>query len=204
MKKIALLAAALAFVGYAVATPISFIPATISSPGTYQVTANLVTTSSLPAITINSPKAGKIVLDLGGFTLSAVGVTPTGIEISNPTNSVIVVQNGTAKDFFIGVDANGGTGWISKITISNITVIGARHASISFGQVNNSLVSGCTCLGALPGYAGGPPFGIVDNGSQGGNRYVNDTFDSGPTNGLSIGQPIFPGTFTIDCHVTAP
>jgi hypothetical protein len=194
-----------AFVGHTVAaTPISALPASITAPGSYQVTKNLICTSSLPAITINSPTAGKILLDLGGFTLSAVGATPTGIEISNATNSVIVVQNGTEQDFWIGVDANGGTGWTSKITIQNITFIGARHASVSFGQVNNSLVSGCRCLGALPGYAGGPPFGIVDYGSQGGNRYVNDTFDAGQTNSLAIGTFPFPGTFTIDCHVTAP
>ena len=69
--------------------PINSVPITISSPGSYQVTKNLICTSSLPAITINSPTAGKIILDLGGFTLSAVGVLTTGVLIHNPTNSAV-------------------------------------------------------------------------------------------------------------------
>jgi hypothetical protein len=90
MKKIALFATALAFVGHAIAAtpisavaatpiPINSVPKTISNPGSYVVTANLICTAGVPAITINSPKAGKIVLDLGGFTLAASGVNIPGV-----------------------------------------------------------------------------------------------------------------------------
>ena len=44
-------------------------------PVTYLMSGNLVCTVAQPAISINSPRAGKIIVDLGGFQLSASGVT---------------------------------------------------------------------------------------------------------------------------------
>ena len=107
--------------------PITALPFNISTPGTYILTSNLTCSVPQPAITINSPVAGKIILDLGGFTIQAVGNLISGVSIENPTNSVIIVRNGTLEGFFVGIDGNPAaqaTDWISNVHIENIVFYG--------------------------------------------------------------------------------
>jgi hypothetical protein len=51
-------------------TPISALPFTISSPGSYYVTANLTGVAGQHGISVN---ASGVTLDLGGFELAGVG-----------------------------------------------------------------------------------------------------------------------------------
>jgi hypothetical protein len=106
MKTILLLLTLTIGNSYSAPIPINSVPVSISSPGTYQVTSNLVCTAGTPAISVNSAGAGKIIIDLEGFTISAVGNPISGVSIKNPTNSSIIVRNGTLSGFNVGVDVN--------------------------------------------------------------------------------------------------
>jgi hypothetical protein len=200
MKTILLLLTLTIGNSYSATIPINSAPATASSPGTYQVTRNLVCTSSLPAITINSPTAGKIILDLGGFTLSAVGVLTIGIAINNPTNSVVIVRNGTLTGFETGINAGpAGSGFITNVKIQNVTFLAELITSVAMGNANGCAVNDCNFVG-LPGHSGSI-YGIRDLGSSTGNAYSGDVFDGAQQTALSIGQFPFPSALNIDCHV---
>src|ERR1700722_12823699 len=70
---------------------ISSLPFVISAPGTYVLTGNLVCANpEISAITINSPVAGSIVLDLKGYTISCItpGVSSGSVGISISGNLV--------------------------------------------------------------------------------------------------------------------
>jgi hypothetical protein len=171
-----------------------------------QVTANLVTASSLPAITINSPTAGKIILDLGGFTLSpGPSVSTTGVSIQNPTNSAVIVRNGTLTDFVTGIyispDASA-SGFITNVKIQNITFLGELITSIDLERANGCAVNNCNFVG-LP-FHSESIYGIKDFRSSTGNSYSGNVFDAQQQFALTIGEFQFPGTLTIDGHVTSP
>jgi hypothetical protein len=188
-------------IGNSYSTPIYSVPTTISSPGTYQVTKNLVSSSALPAITINSPTAGKIILDLGGFTLSVVGVLTTGVSIQNPTNSAIIVRNGTLTGFETGIDANpAGNGFITNVKIQDVTFRGELITSVAMSQANGCAVNNCNFVG-IPSHSESI-YGIRDLGSSTGNAYSGNVFDGQQEFALSIGQFPFPSSLNIDCHVT--
>jgi hypothetical protein len=141
------------------------------------------------AITINSPTAGRIILDLGGFTLSPnpnVGSGNDAIDVANPTGSKIVIQNGTISSFWGGVEVNQpGTSFVSNMHIENMTFYGVRFRSVVFVQVNSSSVTGCSFLSA-PGTSAAQ-YGIQDYNTQTGNAYYDDTFDGiGQTEALAV------------------
>jgi hypothetical protein len=183
--KIILIASALAVANSVAAPPIpiSNLPASITHPGTYVLMESLSYSAAQPAIVINSPTAGKIILDLGIFSIQEVSVLNTGIEIHNPTNSAIIVRGGQLVDFFQGVSVNPAataTAWVSNIKIEGVTFSGAKQAAILFNQVNNSTVMNCSFVGA-------GSFGIEDLTSQGGNRVVDCNFDGSQSTALAIG-----------------
>jgi hypothetical protein len=206
--KLFLYATALAFAGYSVAAPvttpipINSVPKTISSPGTYQVTISLISSSSLPAITINSPIAGKIILDLGGFTISeGEGGLPVGISIQNPTNSAIIVRNGILTGFETGINISpASTGYITNVKIQNITFLGELITSVLLGNANNCAVNNCNFVG-IPSQSLSI-CGIRDLGSSTGNAYSGNVFDGAQQTALLIGQFPYPTALNIDCHVT--
>jgi hypothetical protein len=99
MKSKMLLVLASAFtLGSSFAAPpiqITAVPFAITAPGTYVLSSNLVCLA-LPAITIHSPVAGPIILDMGGFTLQPIPNGDgflAGILIENPTASKITIRN---------------------------------------------------------------------------------------------------------------
>ena len=105
------------------------------------------------------------------------------------------------RDFFRGIDTNpAGTGWIANIAVQNIVFSCERNTSVSFFQLNASSVSNCQFIGVLPG-RGLSEFGILDQGTQTGNKFVDNVFDGGQSVALSIGQFPVVGTLTIDAHV---
>jgi hypothetical protein len=134
---------------FAVPIPITAVPFAITAPGAYVLSSNLTSFASQPAITIDSPTAGQIILDLGGFTLQFnpnFGSGYSGIAIqSNSTSSNITIRNGTVQHFGVGVDVNPlATGFLSNIHINNITFTGDIPAGVQFHQVNSSSVTNCT------------------------------------------------------------
>jgi hypothetical protein len=203
MKSQIFLFAALAFAWNLVAAPIPInsLPKTISSPGTYQVTIGLTDPSIIPAFIINSPTAGKIILDLGGFTIAGGNALVLGISIQNPTNSAIIVRNGTLTGFDTGINISpANTGFITNVKIQNITFLGERITSVFLGNANGCAVNDCSFVG-IPSQSLSI-YGIRDLGSSTGNAYSGDVFDGAQQTALSIGQFPFPTALNIDCHVT--
>jgi hypothetical protein len=76
-------------------TPISSLPYTISTPGSYYVTGNLTGVAGQNGISIWS---NDVTLDLSGFTLTGVPSSWNGIEVSGVRRG-IVVRNGTLSSW---------------------------------------------------------------------------------------------------------
>lgn len=188
------------------AKQITSFPFNITAPGTYVFASNLTDSSQAPlaaAITINSPTAGIIILDLGGFTMQGVNAFGGIAIIANPTRSHIIIRNGTIAQFFWGIFSETAlqhpppSTYISNVQIEDISFSFNIQASVYFYQTNSSNVSHCS-------FTGEAEFGIVDQATQTGNQFESNSFDGSQTNSISIGggpgQP-FPLPLVIDCHV---
>jgi parallel beta-helix repeat protein len=75
--------------------PISNIPTTIMSRGSYYLTTNLVATGAITGITIQSDD---VTLDLNGFTLRGVAGSLEGIFVSD-TRRNITIRNGVVREW---------------------------------------------------------------------------------------------------------
>ena len=156
------------------------------------------------AITINSSLAGKIVLDLNGFTISPY---PTSgnlvgaiVILGNPTASNIIIQNGTLNGFWVGVDVNPNASlqsplYLSNISVANVTFADERFVDVRYNQVNSSSVTDCV-------FTGGTRFGIQDFYSQFGNQYSDIRFNIGQNTALQV-LTSGPGVLGY-CHFLAP
>jgi hypothetical protein len=177
--------------------PISYLPFTITAPGTYVVTKNLSFSSpSSAAITISTALSGPVVLDLKGFTLTGgggsnfnagigIGILPASLGFQEVSNTYpITVRNGTIQNFEIGVLAGV---LANAITLNNLTLVIAQIPSypdpfglgvstgVSLFFVNSSYISNCV-FGSVTNFFAAK--GIADTGSLGGNRYTNDSFNA--------------------------
>ena len=183
------------------ANKISALPYTITAPGTYELTSNLTSLVAGNAITINVPVAGAVVLNLNGFTINwnqnmgaGGGTNGIGILYTTSSQSVITIKNGSIgtldQGFWTGIAVNGNPpngsneNYLANLTIDNVTFAAERWSDVSLNQVNSATGSNCTFLGLFPQSA--VQYGIQDTGSQGGNRYVNDSFDGGQTNMIAV------------------
>ena len=132
--------------------PIDTVPFTITQPGSYYLTTNLVTASSGITISTNG-----VTLDLMGFTVSKEG-QPSGFglsvvgSVSAPCRAV-VVRNGSVRNFQTGV---------RLVNAQNCRFEGlASYDNSSTGVLLDGDVSS-TCVGnVLEGCA------VFDNGSYG-------------------------------------
>jgi parallel beta-helix repeat protein len=76
-------------------TPITSLPYTITSPGSYYLVGNLTGVSGQPGIAINSDDVS---LDLSGFTLIGVPGSNSGVRVSPGVyRNGIIVRNGIAR-----------------------------------------------------------------------------------------------------------
>jgi hypothetical protein len=175
----------------ATSIPISFLPYSITTPGTYVLKGNLSysvfsTDTKFPAILIHNDVKGAVVLDLNGFTITgpaelSSGAVSYGILIGAdngneqpaPNAFPITVRNGSLTNFTFGVDAS--QLGLTHITLDHLTV---SHPALLIGQTTGlylsataSTVSDCNLLS----YG----FGINITGSALGvanNTYKNNTF----------------------------
>jgi hypothetical protein len=174
------------------------LPYTISAPGTYVLTKDLIYTGTGTAISVLGNLTAPVVLNLKGHTLTGSG--KPGISTENfsvavfvsgngPGVSSITIENGTITNFGFGVWAEpsnaGGSGEsannfssidVNSLVISFALTPAGDGACILFDGVNSSSVSNCTFSSA--------DYGIEDDVSAGGNRYDNDSFTN--LNPLSI------------------
>jgi hypothetical protein len=159
-----------------------YLPKNIFTAGTYVLTGNLSCSSLPSAITINGDINGRVILDLGGFSVNG-NYQNVGIKLLNNTTSAttssVIIRNGYIQYFSTGIQAgDGNPGSLDNIQIQNITFRGSLSGDIGFNKVNNSIVSYCTFIGKTPGQSY-PQYGVSDSGSSSGNRYVNLSFDGG-------------------------
>ena len=104
-------------------TPVSALPATISTQGIYCLTGNLATSdSSGSAITIT---ANNVTLDLNGWKLggqaAGTGTSANGIY-STATN--VTIKNGIVRGFFRGIWLAGRGAVVEDMLVDQITLLG--------------------------------------------------------------------------------
>jgi hypothetical protein len=152
--------------------PISYLPFNITAPGTYVFTGNLTSTVTeggginTGAVNISTAIAGRVVVDLKGYTINGPGSLSRGITIGAiswnlPSIYPITIENGTITNVELGIitpsQAN-----LSHMVIKdlafNITSTGnAVGYGILINDVSSSLISNCTINGVT--------YGIADSGS---------------------------------------
>ena len=108
-------------------TPISSLPFTISSPGSYYVTTNLTVSSGASGITIFS---GNVTLDLGGFTLQGVPGSGNGIVFASTYNNV-VVRNGILTGWGAAGVNSYSSGYSRNVVFEHLTVSANNGPGIS-------------------------------------------------------------------------
>ena len=152
-------------------TPISSVPVTISSPGSYYLTTNLTGASSAHGITISS---GNVTLDLNGFVLQGVSGSLDGVRVSG-TYTNITVRNGTITGWgWDGVDADNGT--TLNVVFERLTV--SANGSWGIDTAAGSVVRDCCSVSNhLDGIwcAGGLVSGCVSRNNGGNGIYVHDS-----------------------------
>jgi hypothetical protein len=119
-------------------TPISTLPFTISTSGSYYLTKNLsVTTGDAITISVNN-----VTLDLNGFTLSS-SASPAGGTAIAPNGSLtdITILNGhIVGSFQHGIRYTGALGFLKNVRIEGISVSGCSADGINFGVIASSVV----------------------------------------------------------------
>ena len=91
-------------------------------------------------------------------------------------SSSITVENGTIQGWTYGVCATG----CSNVHIAHIKFVGLNElAEAVFNGVSSSSINYCA-------FTGSATYGILDEGTQTGNNYTDDTFDGGQTSELVV------------------
>jgi parallel beta helix pectate lyase-like protein len=133
-------------------TPISSLPVTITTPGSYYITGNLTGTTT-HGITIASHDVS---LDLRGFTLIGVPGSGDGVKVASGTTwRGLTVRNGTVRGW-------SGSGFYLQTVIGGLfdsltaesngqfgIVVGGSGATLSHCAATNNLASGISANGAI-------------------------------------------------------
>jgi len=84
-------------------TPVASAPFTISTPGRYYLTRNIVSPGAQIAITVATDN---VIVDLGGFTIGGNDTVGSyGIRLSGDRQNITIV-NGVLRDFHFGLDSS--------------------------------------------------------------------------------------------------
>jgi len=114
-------------------TPISSLPFTISTSGSYYLTGNLTGVAGAHGITIS---VSDVTLDLNGFALIGVAGSVNGVNVSPGTNTHIL--NGTVRDW----DGHGVQAFSAlNSRVENLRSFSNGGSGISIGS--NSTVTAC-------------------------------------------------------------
>ena len=121
-------------------TPISFVPYTINTPGSYYLTTNVTGISASHGITITS---GNVTLDLNGFTLSGVPGSFNGVNTPTSYTNVTVSNGSISSWSFSGVNIS--TGQPRNVVLHHLNVSACGVSGISAA---NAVISDCTVTGS--------------------------------------------------------
>jgi hypothetical protein len=178
--------------------PIPSLPATITVPGKYYFVTNLYEpTPEWPtAITVNAP--GPVVIDLRGFAFVGpeyYGISSVGILIQS---NDVTIENGTIEGFMYQVEAGSQNQYppvpITGVNLRNLYFTACGECSISFSNVNSSVVRDCILTFVSTGFSGTPGPLTQDGGSTTGNSYINDRF---------LGKSFSSSNDTVLCAITS-
>ena len=123
-------------------TPIASAPYTITQPGSYYLTTNLIATEY--GITV---QANRVALDLMGFSITGPGAQGFGIRLLGTTNAAlreIVVRNGMVSGFqdgvYFGYVQNGR---IEHLTVSSNSMHGVTFDGSYGGACDGNTIAHC-------------------------------------------------------------
>jgi hypothetical protein len=172
---LALLASFTATHGQAANIPITYLPYTISAPGTYVLNTDLTANPNSYAILIYQP-AGNVILDLKGHTLNMSGDTSYGIiaKMSGGGPGIVTILNGTISVSAYGLDVqtNPSQQKVTNLIVQNVTFSNNTTSAedIYLEQTNGVQVKNCRFVGV-------GRLGIMDENSVMGNTFTNLSFD---------------------------
>jgi len=164
--------------------PIMNAPCTITQPGAYYLTTNLVTTSS--GITIS---ANDVTVDLMGFSITGDrGANDYGVFVDGKTNAPcrnIVVRNGTIKNFGNGLELRSAQHSLFEyLMVSGSVNMGIRLNGSYSGDCSGNRIANCRVSGN--GYYGIFLFVNNDVGKCNGNSISDCTFRKNANSGVRI------------------
>ncbi|HTR40937.1 MAG TPA: right-handed parallel beta-helix repeat-containing protein, partial [Pseudomonadales bacterium] len=122
-------------------TPISSLPFTISTPGSYYVTANLSGAFNQNGIIV---AADNVTIDLNGFTLVGGGGSSGEAIWSSTVRQNLVIRNGTVRNW-PGSGINFYDSGSSLVTVQNIHSI--SNGFTGFALKNGSRITDCLAVG---------------------------------------------------------
>lgn len=148
--------------------PISSLPITIASPGSYYLTANLTGIAGQNGITITSDG---VTIDLNGFTLTGVSGALDGIRVDGPHTNITVRNGSVLRWPGDGVDA------INAVNSQLRDLNAARNNASGLRIGDGSLISSCTArANSFDGITASP-----------GSRLINCTTSNNGGQGLLVG-----------------
>ena len=164
-------------------TPISSVPFTITQPGSYYLTANLVSASSGIIIQTN-----RVTVDLMGFSITGDrGPIDQGVSIEGQTNAPcrnVVVRNGSLHNFCYGVVlANTQNSRIEYLAVDGLDQAGFYLVGNYNGICSGNTIAHCSALG---GYRGVDFFANYV-GQCNGNTVSDCLFKGNTKEGLALG-----------------
>jgi hypothetical protein len=139
-------------------------PYTITRPGSYRLSGNLVVSGNTDGIDVVTPN---VTIDLNGFSISGQTSNFYGIHYPATTCApalcgALVIRNGAVLGFRYGIFLDTVGSVIEHVTLSNYS-----SAGIYFGGGSTGTVSHCTTTGASGVFLGGTGItvysGIVDS-----------------------------------------
>lgn len=133
-------------------TPISSLPYTITSPGSYYLTDNLSGVPNTNGITILS---SQVSLDLNGFTMTGDPASLDGVHVVS-TQKNISVSNGSLVDWRYGVNGQFADG----CTLTGVKVVKSDATALWVGE--HSIVKSCTVMTNATGIRVGSGSVVVD------------------------------------------
>jgi hypothetical protein len=117
--------------------PISSLPFTISSPGSYYLTANLVGTNGLSGIIISN---NNVTLDLNGFAMLGASGSLYAVAFANSQTNV-VVRNGTISGWRMGVHETIGNS--RNLVLEGLAIFGCATDGMLIDSM--AVVRNCVC-----------------------------------------------------------
>jgi hypothetical protein len=163
-------------------------PYRISEPGSYQLSSNLVVSSSTDAIDIT---ASNVMLDLNGFAISGPG--STGISDGSSSITAVAVQNGTVSGLTNGINLQNCTGCSVRQMLVNTSANGITVGATALISANVVIGGSGTGTGITAGKyssingntASGSTFGIeaATNSAVSGNTVSNNV-----SVGIAVGE----------------